>query len=508
MKLTIPLNYHAYYKLPKKSSWNHVVMQTEGFFDVTAVNREDVESMHRIGEKRDARTNFPFRTNDRAIEIIAHDGSYYAERFTVEQAQDEFSRLADADRRREASPLYGVAAIQHEEHDMSQMRAYGWYEEDAPRSKADVETALRDSGTLKDGELKRWTSMERDALQLASKVLSNFLVVGDTVFEKVNEPVLKIIVGDTVELVIDELKPMPRLNETPTRGTAYANLSFGIDEIEKARDFGQMIARAQGKTLADFTVIEDVTALYVTYRGETDNLYRYARQCYLAMTSRQDRHGSHTGRMFEHFNRDTALAVYDLAKAIEANENLTPEIIRCARAIVALHKDSNGKWDTFRKQNFASWSYQEAERIYNQFESLCIGLDQRLGMYDAKLDDDLDWNKQALDATPIFAGNERCFQVTSMQDVLRIDREVERISLGVTNAASIGNNHILAIEDFTTRKLVAAALMPASGSSDKPVIWTKLGQRRAEYLGVFNSFLKQAKQSDHDFASELDELGI
>lgn len=524
MKLTLPLNYTAFYKKPRMSGWSQHTMQTEFTGAIREVDRADVQIAFRVGETRlehslpqtfsetkktpeqKALHNEPFRCEEKPIDVIHFEGAFYAERFAADQAMEEFSATAigkESWEKVSSSPLYGQAKFSHPEQAMSEKQRFGWYEPEAPTTRVEVEASLGIP------EVKRWTPLETDALKLAEQVLDTFIIVDGMVYEKVGEPVLKIVdTGGDIKLVIDELIPMPRLNNKQPRGAVATNLRYGIDQIEEAREAGRLMARATGRKFVEFVKFGEVNPAFVTFRGESENLFNYAVSVYIHFAA-NDRHGMGTSRYaFDHLGREATLAVYDFARAIEANEGLTPEIVNASRVIAALHKGARGKWDVYNKEAFETYSYDSAEKLYQKFEEIARGLEQRLALYDLKTDSRLDWNKQALDATPFFSEAERCYEISTLIEARKMANALQVNIDDYAGRAADGRGQLLAIADYTTKKILAGAYYPQDGSH-APKIWvTSHSQRRPEFETMFTSFLANANKSVKEFDDELDSLGL
>lgn len=521
MKLTLPINYTAFFKRPKKSAWEQHTMQTEFTGVIREIDKSEVQMAFRVGETRLEHTqpqvfaetqdtprhkaiyNEPFRCFDRPLDILHFEGEFYAERFPAEEAMSEFSVLAVGEEnysKISASPLFGQAKFSHPEQDMSNDQRFGWYDPDAPTTRSEVEAKLNVA------ELKRWTSLETDAIKLAEQVFDTFIIVDGKVFEKVAEPVLKVVKTDRdFHLVIDELKPMPRLNSKRPRGEAATNLRYGIDQIEEARAAGQLLAKTNGRKFVEFVKHEEVNPAYVTFRGESDNLYNFALSAYKHFSANE----SHSYlNAFDSLGREPALAVYDFARAMEANEGLTPEIVRTARVVAALYKSANGKWDVYNKEAFPHYGYETAEKLYRAFEEIARGLEQRLALFDQKIDSRLEWNKHAVDATPFFSEAERCFEITTLIHARKMAKALQVNVDDYAERAADGKGHLLAIADYTTKKIVAGAYYPQE-PSQSPRIWLPSHSlRRSEFEAMFSGFLANANQSVVEFADELDALGL
>jgi hypothetical protein len=525
MKLTLPLNYTAFYKKPRMSGWSQHTMQTQFTGIIRDVDRSDVQIAFRIGETRleqslpqnfaetkntpeqKARHNEPFRCTENPLDVIHFEGAFYAQRFPADQAMAEFSAPAigkDSWAMVGSSPLYGAAKFSHPERDMSESQRFGWYEKEAPTTKAEVEASL---GVA---EVKRWTPLETDAIKLAEQVFDTFIIVDGMVYEKVGEPVLKVVdTGGDIKLVIDELKPLPRLNSKAPRGEPSTNLRYGIDQIEEAREAGRLLAKATGRKFVEFVKFGDTNPAFVTFRGEPENLYNYAVSAYIHFTA-SDGHGmgGHSNYAFDHLGREAALAVYDFARAIEANESLTPEIVRASRVLAALYKSASGKWEVYNKEAFPNYGYEAAEQLYRKFEEIARGLEQRLQLYDHKADSRLDWNKQALDATPFFSETDRCYEISSLIKARKMAKSLQIDADDYAVRAADGRGRLLAIEDYTTKKILAGAYFPQDGSHS-PKIWVPShSQRRHEFEVMFTGFLTNANQSVKEFDDELDSLGL
>lgn len=524
MKLTLPLNYTAFYKMPKKSGWSKHTMQTEFTGVIREVDKTDVQVAFRIGETRvehslpqtftetkdEARKQAlhkePFRCAEQPLEVIHFEGAFYAERFPSDQAMAEFSAPAIGEEnwsKISSSPLFGQAKFSHPEQDMSEKQQFGWFEPEAPTTRAEVEASLGIP------EVKRWTPLETDALKLAEQVFDTFIIVDGTVYERVGEPVLKVIdTGHAIKLVIDELNPMPRLNNKEPRGEATINLRYGIDQIEEAREAGRLIAKATGRKFVEFVKLGEVNPAFVTFRGESENLFNYAVSAYIHFAA-NDGHGTGSSNYaFDHLGRDATLAVYDFARAIEANETLTPEIVRASRVIAALYKSASGKWDVYNKEAFPHYGYETAEKLYQKFEEIARGLEQRLALYDLKTDTRLDWNKHALDATPFFSEAERCYEISTLIEARKMGNALQVNVDDYVGRAADGRGQLLAIADYTTKKILAGAYYPQDGSHT-PKIWIPShSQRRPEFETMFTSFLANANQSVKEFDDELDSLGL
>ena len=521
MKLTLPINYTAFFKRPKKSAWEWHTMQTEFTGVIREVDKAEVQVAFRIGETRREHTlsqafaetlhtpefkafyNDPFRCADDALDIIHFEGAFYAERYLAEKAMSEFSALAVGESYHSKmgySPLFGEARFSHPEHDMSQKQMFGWYDPDAPTKRSEVEAKLELP------EVKRWTSLETDAIKLAEQVFETFIIVDGKVFEKVAEPVLKVVQTDRdVHLVIDELKPLPRLNSKTPRGKSATNLRYGIDQIEEARAAGELLAKATGRDFVEFVKHEEVNTAYVTFRGESENLFNFAVSAYNHFSSNEN----HTyTNPFDSLAREPALAVYDFARAIEANEGLTPEIIRTSRVVAALYKSASGKWDVYNKEAFPHYAKETAENLYRAFEDIARGLEQRLALYDAKQDSRLDWNKHAVDATPFFSEAERCYEITTLIHARKMANALQINVDDYADLASDGKGRLLAIADYTTKKILAGAYYPQDGRQSPKVWLPSHSLRRPDFEAMFAGFLANANQSIVEFSNELDALGL
>jgi hypothetical protein len=522
MKLTLPLNYTAFYKKPKMSGWSQHVMRTDFTGVIREVDRADVQIAFRVGEtrleqslpqtfvdtqstpKQKALHKEPFRCAEKPLDVIHYEGSFYAERFAADQALAEFSKQAIGEDSWSAvgsSPLYGSARFTHPEQAMSESQRFGWYAPDAPTTRTEAEISL---GIV---EAKRWTPLETDAIKLAEQVFETFIIVDDIVYERVAEPVLKVVDnGGDIKLVIDELKPMPRLNTKGARGEEATNLRYGIDQIEEARQAGQLLAKTTGRKFVDFVRFDEVNPAFVSFRGEAENLYNFAISAYMHFTS-NDTGGSSSTYAFDTLGREAALAIYDFARAIEANETLNPEIVRTSRVIAALHKTAKSKWDIYNKEAFAHY-WGGAEQMYQKFEEFARGIEQRLTLYDLKSDSRLDWNKNALDATPLFSESERCYEITTLIDARKMANALQINVDDYAGRAADGHGRLMAIEDYTTKKILTGAYYPQA-ENQTPKIWIPShSQRRQEFETMFTSFIENANQSVKEFDDELDTLGL
>ncbi len=141
-------------------------------------------------------------------------------------------------------------------------------------------------------------------LKINEKVLSSFIVSGDTVYQRISEPVIKILFNEkyesSIDVVVDELRPRKRVNSYHDFKDENTGVYFGIDEADRALGVAKILSERSGRPLRVFASVEQAKARYVTYRGESDALYRFCNHAKAVLCGR--RH-THSRSLFPHLQQ-------------------------------------------------------------------------------------------------------------------------------------------------------------------------------------------------------------
>lgn len=507
MKIELPINYHAYYKLPRKSSWESVVMQAPYSGTIREVPADDVFHAFTVSNVRGSLPEkvHVFDNDYKAIKIISHDGKFYAQRFSVENALDVFGAtpLSEGYRQSSVSPLFGHTVLKNSEyfrHDAT--IKVGFFEPDAPKTRAEV------ARRLKIDDLKRWTEDKQLAIKNADTVLSRFIAVDGQVYERVNEPVFKIIPSESgiCSLYVEEVRERNRVRSYFYHETNADTICYGLDEFDKAKEALELLASRRGIDGRNNVRLEFVDPSFVTFRGESQMLYDFSRSVAAEVVS------SGYGRafvIFQRVNQQMTTGLYDLKVAVEKNETTTPELLRAVSSVVNAWKNHTDIWSIIDRDTFDEYELGAAESLYEQLGRYVRGLEERLFLYNQKEESTLDWNMRKLDTPQVIEGDLRIFQVTSMSEVLKCNVALETDLRAYTRPASEGTGELIAVENYMTGKIVAAGFYPIVGAQFSEETWATPAYSKNDVLFKrMRDYVNTAAPSPVELNKELDALGL
>lgn len=507
MILEVPLNYRAYFKRPRQPSWESIPMKMVYSGTIKEVDSRDTVYVAHVFNSSQEPAKVDIFSAHNPLKVIQVDGTYYVERFPVDQIQEVFGQVATKTDNwyifESNSPLFGyVGAKNSEYHKHYETITVGYYDGSAPKDKQ--EAFLH----LKTDDLKKWTEDKKTAVDTANLVFDTFVICDGLVYQKINEPVLKLIFdANEIALVVSEKSKPSRLNEFAHYDLHYDGLCFGLDEYDRAKQAFDHFAKTLELPASEMVQIEYVDPETITFRGDSDNLYRYA--LYVAKTLIDNRYGQ--GSLFEKLSHDATLAVYDLSVAVEKYESTSPELLRAIRGLISVYKRSNEISDVI------DMNVVEVDGLggvywknhYERFEKLVRGLDSRLMIYEGKDENRLDWNKRALDAAPMIIGDKRIFQITNMADVLRCNETFDCDLRSYADDCSRGLGELIAAEDFTNGRLLAVGFYPTGAPAIQEQIWALPAYSKNDPL--FSQMIDYLYSSAPNIAkleAELDKVGI
>lgn len=532
MRLTFPLNYQAYFKKPKEGSWKNETLITDYSCTLKTIPEDDAPAVFNVGEApygekgyedKDRAKAFRPPLNKTTATIRRFGEDFYIERFAAADAQVLFSTppAGDDHHVRSQSPFFGFYDFAvDEETEFGRTKRFGYHENTPLRTRSDVMDKLNLA------DVKRWTTYEDEYRRAADEIMSNYAVIGDMVYEKVAEPVLKLIDnGKAFVLVIDELTPkVKRLLDAPVRGEFDSCLAFGIDEFENVVQLGSQFAKSDRKPFLNFATVTSVTPWEVTFRGENQSLYRNARQAYRRLCLPLESGGYKKASLMSLLTREPSLALYDLALAIEGHAETTPKLLHAVRHFVAIVENADAVEDLFDVngfeleygRSFAKKSEASrrviAEAMADRIEALkeeVLSLSRSLQVYDRKADNKLDWTNLMLDAEPTFSGDCRYFEVTNLHTAITLS---ERLGVDLTGAAedaALGRGRLIAIENFVENSIVAAAYVSETPDPEGPIVYRQSGARASRtLLQPVIDMIAAAKPNTVAVADELAEYGF
>ncbi len=531
MKITVPLNYAVFFKEPRKSAWQSDFLIADHTLDVREVPKEDTEVAFRVGElpaNDDAwryidKIKAYRMQNDTPSVVRVFDGQFYIERFPAAELETRFSAEPVGDRYdvESRSPIEGILRGPPRVHDegRSQYRRVGYHYKTETRTQAQLEQE-------KGFELKRFTSYEAESRQIADELTKNFIIIGDMVFERVAEPVLRLIDGDrALVLVIDELPhDIKRAKEANARGTYGRSYTFGIDEYERACLLAEQFAAEQQKPFLKLALVDAVSPWDVTFRGENKTLYDVAQAAYEAICSSNDGHTSKRASTMATMTRQGAVAMYDLAMAVEQHAETSPALINAVRHIVTLAEnlepaqwfDTNALADarTYNSNRTSEYFHHEmAERIneeWRRLEDHLIGLRRALQCFDTKSVGKLDWTESMLDIKPTFRDHYRYVEVTNYHNAAVLSSEMGIDLTGAAADAALGRGNLFVIEDFEANRPAGAVYVSKTlDPADEPFAFEAKGIAfDRKHSDIILSMVKSAMPAKRNVVAEIQELTL
>jgi hypothetical protein len=499
MKITVPLNYQVAFKEPKKIAWQKEYLITDHTLDIREVAVEDAEVAFRLAELPSGDEHWvhidstkAFRTNTgTACNVRVVDGKFYIERFPVAELQARFSAEPTGDKHdtESRSPIEGIVVMPSrvDDNGRSSYERVGFHHKTSNRSQADLSAE-------KGFELKRFTSYEAESRKVANHLAQNFIIVEGMVLEQVAEPKLRLIAeNDVVVLIIDELPHnITRAKASKNRGDYGRNYTFGIDEYDRACAFATQFAEEQGKPFVKLAVVEAVSPWDVTFRGENETLYRVAQEAYRHICqSSSDYSHTKSPSLMATMTRQGAVAVYDLAMAVEQHAETSPALVSAVRHIVTLaEKLEPEQWfDGDAVMEARSWHRddktseifkRERERLTieqaKKLEGDLVGLRRALQCFDTKSVGKLDWTENMLDVKPTFRDHYRYVEVTNFHRAALLSDQMDTDLTGAAADAALGRGHLFVIEDFQADRAVGAVYVSKTlDPADEPYIFRANG---------------------------------
>jgi hypothetical protein len=499
MKITVPLNYQVAFKEPKKIAWQKEYLITDHTLDIREVSVEDAEVAFRLAELPSGDEHWvhvdstkAFRTNTgTACNVRVVDGKFYIERFPATELQARFSAEPTGDKHdtESRSPIEGIVKMSPrvDDNGRGSYERVGFHHKTSNRSQADLSAE-------KGFELKRFTSYEADSREVANQLAQNFIIVDGMVLERVAEPKLRLMAeSGPVVLVIDELPhDITRAKSSNDRGSYGRNYTFGIDEYDRACSFATQFAEEQDKPFVKLAVVEAVSPWDVTFRGENETLYRVAQEAYRHICqSSSDYSHTKSPSLMATMTRQGAVAVYDLAMAVEQHAETSPALITAVRHIVTLaEKLEPTQWfdgdaimearSYLRDGNSSEIFKREKERLTaeqaSKLQSDLIGLRRALQCFDTKEVGKLDWTENMLDVKPTFREHYRYVEVTNFHRAALLSDQMDTDLTGAAADAALGRGHLFVIEDFQADRAVGAVYVSKTlDPADEPYIFRANG---------------------------------
>jgi hypothetical protein len=533
MKITVPLNYQVAFKKPKKIAWQKEYLVTDHTLDIKEVSVEDAEVAFRLaelpsGDEYWARVDSTkaFRTSTgNACDVRIVDGKFYIERFPATELRARFSAEPTGDKHdtESRSPIEGIVkmSLRVEDNGRASYERVGYHHKTSNRSQADLSKE-------KGFELKRFTSYEAESREVANQLAQNFIIVEGMVFERVSEPKLRLIADSgPVVLVIDELPHnITRAKSSTNRGTYGRSYTFGIDEYDRACAFATQFAEEQNKPFVKLAVVEAVSPWDVTFRGENETLYRVAQEAYRHICqSSSDYSHSKSPSLMATMTRQGAVAVYDLAMAVEQHAETSPALISAVRHIVTLaEKLEPAQWfdgdavmearNWHREDKSSEIFTREKERLTaeqaDKLQGDLVGLKRALQCFDTKSVDKLDWTENMLDIKPTFRDRYRYVEVTNFHRATLLSDQMDTDLTGAAADAALGRGHLFVIEDFQADRAVGAVYVSKTlDPADEPYIFRANGNVFDKtHADTILAMVQAAAPIKNALAEELDDLTL
>lgn len=541
MKITIPLNYPVFFKEPRKPSWQEEFLVTDFEINIAEIPETQAELVMQVGELplNEEHSEYmdgtkTFRVATKAADVRLHDGKFYVARFPAEEMEAIFSDEPTGEDYRASSnsPLEGRidAPWVHEEHSRfgSQWRV-GYHHPTTIRTEAQLSVA-------KGYEVKRFASYEADHRAVATALMENFVIIGDTVYEQVREPVLRVIsTHNSVALVIDELRQdINRPKSAISRNNYGATYTFGIDEYDRAVEVGRQKAKRLAMPFKNLAIVDFVAPWAVSYRGESETLYRLAQMAYEAIcvgSGAQHGFSRRSGSVMSLMGRQGVMAFYDLATAVEQHAEASPALIDAVRTLVNIaDKTKFSQWfdpksvstsigdgwnpeaTESKESSDLSWVDRAVKERMDLIEYHLGNLRLALHCLDTKAACKLDWSEKLLDVKPsFFLETFRYYEASNLHAVNLVSEKLGIDLTGAATDAAQGRGNLFVVEDFVKNTPVAALYVSKTRDlAEKPVSFANSDNDLIHQAHIENilRMIDAAKPATNDLSDELEGLGL
>ncbi|MCZ7860701.1 hypothetical protein O9X98_04725 [Agrobacterium salinitolerans] len=474
MKVNIPFVYQVNYKMPRQPSWKDSPILSDAPVEIEDIAADDAPIIHIVSDSS-ARVSGGYREQDTVSKfhvpggecvIRKHAGQFYASRFPVEE-------IANWRGNQEFDPFdVEIRLVAGDSEFRSKLR-----------TDIGVRNMTLEEFHSKMGEVKKFTSDRPMVDRYINLLATRFAVIDGTLYEKVREPVLSVVVKPTgaVSVYIEEaISPtLTRFQKGAWRGTANERVRFGLDEYDRAVALATRWSSQLNVPLNVHAQVAHVSPSEVRFRG--DHEYLFSAACGLAGQLRKG---------VSYMTEAAGHAVLAAANLLAVHNRLTPSSLSAVRKMeIELRKYFSEDFiqppmyvDYDNSQAFEGWKWK-----LNR-------LSDAIANWDARDDIGLEWLDRSLDALPVYDYPRRAYEATSLTD---LDKVALRWEGGLPIALAMADpetSAIVIVEDFEEFKPLAALVYDRNDRTLAPQVFGNPNPETvASEAALADAFVQSAK---------------
>lgn len=465
MKIDFPYLYAVNYKEPRQARWSHAAISAEMAMDLTEIADEDAPVVHVVRDssqtvygKYDSEktqvSKFHVPGGDCLIRL--HEGQYYASRFPVED-------IATWRGNSEFDPFAMTVAFRGGESEHANRMT--------TRIKGDERAVTLQEFGKANPNAKKFTS-ERDVTERYIAMFSKqFAVIDGMLFEKVNEPVVTLLMsgrGGDVSVYIEEaLSPsLSRFKKGYWRGEPGGRIRFGLDEYDRALGVAQAWSKRNEARVAVHGEVLSAESSVVRFRGDHEYVFSAAHSAVEQFK-----------KAIVYMPERVGVAVAKAANLMAVHDRMTPASLDAVRAMyseLSAYFEGDHAAPEARGNIYEHYDHDVYERR-NAFGENWRWTMSRLGdaisHWDSRDDVGLEWFDAALDALPMYDYPSRAYEVTSQFDLDKVAMKWKGgLPLGLSGVDP-SVSAIVVVEDFEDRIPLAAVVYDRHDLSAEPAVF-------------------------------------
>jgi len=492
-RLTIPTLYNADFKRPKKRTVESVLMQ--GSVEVQLRDLDDAEApvVHIVGDTyqpmtsdmyTEVRRHNPFPvTKNGPCPVRSVDGKLYARRW----------QLGDPDRT--AHLLAAGGALDVHYRDGQGATVMGLRKPSSERetyaSRAEAEAAR--------GPFREWDDQYARTVAAIQRRCEDMLVVDGWIYDLVGEPVLSVQPDDNgVRVFLGQASPpVGPYRHGNDHGKTNVSIRFGIDQLPRALDTAERLARAMGTKVVNHAVIELVSPWAVRFRGERERIRQVAID---TLTWGKGRLSS--------LPAAAGLAWHDLASAISDVDQVNPRVIEALRRIDSLRRVADEEIERFDGDGHAGIRNYELSERERQDKLTLDSLSLALDLWDTRENRGIEWVDGGLNASATFEGDYVAYEILSLPQADRLGQRMGRSLDDLAADAASGKGHLIAVENASG---IAGVAYVSRCDGDLEVLGTVTSHGSKPPQAVLDIAVRHVREAAvhvNDMDAALEDFGI
>jgi len=492
-RLTIPTLYNADFKRPKKRTVESVTMLGSVEVLLREMEEADAPVVHVVGDTyrpvasdmlSEVRRYNPFPVGkDGPCPVRSVDGKLYARRW----------RMGDPDKTADLLAAGGALDVYYRDANGGVVMGMR-----KPTSEPEVYATRAEAEGAK-GPFREWDDQYARTASAIQRRCEDMIVVDGWIYDIVGEPVLSVQPADgEVRIIIGQAsRPVGPYMHGNDHGKTNDGIRFGIDQLPRALETAERLARAMDGKVANYAVIEMVSPWAVRFRGEREHMRQVALN---TLTWGKGRLTS--------LPAPAGLAWHDLASALSDIDQVNPKVIEALRRIDSLRKVADDEVERFDSNGHARVLNYELSERERQDHLTLEGLSLALDLWDTRQNEGIEWVDRGLNASATFEGNYLAYEVLSLTQADRLALRMGRSLDDIASDAAAGKGHMIAVESASGIAAVAYVSRCESGFEVMGTVTSHGSKPPQAVLDIAVRHASEASAHLNDMDAALDDFGI